>query len=707
MSFIRSKTALALASILVSLILSGCVYYNTFYNAKRAFNDAEKSRKSSQYSKTRVNTSQYNVAIEKSLKVVENYPNSKYFDDALYVLGVSYYYTEKYAKAERRFREILANYPKSKYVPESKVYLAKTRLKLLDESGAMDEFQAVFNSKTHREFKSEAAMALGTYHYDNKDYKLALPYFLAVRDSLGTNDEKKIAQRFLADSYFELYRFSDAQSAYLQILGMKPSNDDKYHALFQAASSAFRLMKIKQGIDYLTTLMDDQIYYDSLSVLKLKVAEGHEYNEDIDQAEDIYRDVGETATNKKYACEAYYKLGLIYQFDRDKLEEAKKYYDKAVDASRSSDYGQDALQRSSDIGKLATFARTAKIDSTSTQDVIDEAGETQYQLAELYWFSLNKPDTAMLEMQYVIDSFPNSNIAPKAMIALSQMYRDNNSDTTAADSILHLAYERYPHSDYAGQLIDLLGLKGTPADTGYAKVYLDKAENYVIADTLPDSARYYYQYVMDHYPDSKYYLQAKFSQIWLTENYLSPGDSSVVMAYTDFIDSFPQSPWADEARKRLSGTPRRPQHQQQDTTNASQGQQLAQNGDEGAVEGDSTQTGDSTTYVDPLKALYIGPNGDSIKDMPLQPIQTLDSFIYPTEAYRSGWEGDLYFQIFLDFSGEVVDHILKIRSNNDAINEEASKAVASMTFDPLRIPPELQGQWFVYRFRVILPEHLR
>jgi len=706
-NFIRSKTARIFGLVFVAIALSGCVYYNTFYNARKAFNDAEKSRKASQYSNARVNTSQYNVAIEKSLKVVESYPNSKYFDDALFVLGVSYYYTQKYSKAERRFREILANYPKSKYVPESEVYLAKTKLKLLDESGAMEQFQSVFNSKTRREFKSEAAMALGTYHFDNKDYKLALPYFLAVRDSLGNDEEKKVAQRFIADGEFNLYRFADAQSAYLQILGMKPDKDDKYHALFQAASSAFRLMKIRQGIDYLSTLMSDELYFDSLSVLKLKVAEGHEYNEDIDQAESIYRDVGETAVNKKYACEAFYKLGLIYQFDYDKLDEAKKYYDKAVEANRSSDFGKDALQRSSDIGKLATFARTSVVDSTATQDVIDQAGETQYQLAELYWFSLNKPDTAMIEMQYLIDSFPKAEIAPKAMIALSQMYKDNKGDSTTADSILHLDYQRYPHSDYAEQVIDLLGLKGTPADTGYAKVYLDKAEDYIIADTLPDSARYYYQYVVDHFPDSKYYLQARFSLIWLTENYQSPGDSSVVQAYTEFIDSFPGTQWADEARRRMSNAPRRPQEQQQQDTTG--GGELAQAGEEGdqTTAGGTAANADTTTYVDPLKAAYISPNGDTCILMPLQPIQTLDTFVYPTEAYRSKWEGDLYFQIFLDFSGEVVDHVLKIRSENEAINDEAEKAVASMTFDPLRLDSRMQGKWFVYIFKVRLPDFLR
>ncbi|NOY88732.1 MAG: hypothetical protein GXO93_04975, partial [FCB group bacterium] len=117
--------------IIISLAISfigGCVYYNTFYNARKNFNEAEKARKKSQYKNVRINVNSYKKAIEKSLKVIENYPNSKWYDDALYVLGVSYYYTKKYGSAERRFREILANYQDSKYADEAELYLAKTKL---------------------------------------------------------------------------------------------------------------------------------------------------------------------------------------------------------------------------------------------------------------------------------------------------------------------------------------------------------------------------------------------------------------------------------------------------------------------------------------------------------------------------------------------------------------------------------------------------
>ena len=116
---------------------------------------------------------------------------------------------------------------------------------------------------------------------------------------------------------------------------------------------------------------------------------------------------------------------------------------------------------------------------------------------------------------------------------------------------------------------------------------------------------------------------------------------------------------------------------------------------------------DTTLSRDPLLSVYIAPNGDSIYNCPIEPIEIREEFVYPVEAYSLLWEGDLYFQILLDFSGEVADFVLKIRSESEEINREASRAVESMVFDPLRIPQEQQGKYMVYKFQVRRPDHLR
>jgi hypothetical protein len=116
---------------------------------------------------------------------------------------------------------------------------------------------------------------------------------------------------------------------------------------------------------------------------------------------------------------------------------------------------------------------------------------------------------------------------------------------------------------------------------------------------------------------------------------------------------------------------------------------------------------DTTAYVDPLIAVYYDEIGERIRLLSNQPSEIRRVFEYPTEAYREAWTGYLYYHILLDFSGEVVDYDLKIKSNSEEINQEANQTVASMIFDIQRIPTELHGKWMVYKFYVKLPDQLR
>jgi len=689
------------------VLSSGCgVYFNTFFNAKKAFSMAERTRGNSPTGVGGQND--YRRAIEKCLIVTRDYPNSKYYDDALYILAVSYYHVGQYSNAEKRFRELLANHAESEYTRDVPVYLAKTKLALGDIEDAMLIFEDILEQDQDKTFKAEAAVALGEYYHENEEYDRSRPFLLAVRDSLGDDTQVRVAQIMIADGYFDEFNFQNALGAYLQVLGTDPDKDDRYHSLFQAANCSYRLQRIEDGFDYLAQLSEDDIYYDSLGILQLTVAEGYEYMDDLLQAEAMYDEVANTTTRKMWESEAYYRLGLIYQFDYDILDQAKEFYDKAATAYRGSDAGQDALQRSADIGKLEVFARNP-LDSGATQDIIDNAAYTQYLLSELFWFRLDKPDTAMFEMQYLVDSFPLSYIAPKALVALAHMYRDHKQEDHTADSLLKLAITEYPNSDYYPEAISALGLSGTVVDTGYAELYVRRAEEFLLNGEQTDSARANYQYVVDHYPDSKYNLSARFAVLWLTEKYHSPGDSSLIFGYQALADSFPGTMWASEAVKRLSDVP---------VAEAKGEDERDQ--EEFDQEEDPEEPGSDFTdyeYADPLIALYYH-EGDSLADIRLQPIEVIEPFEFPTEAVGSQqYDWQLYFQILIDYSGKVIDYSLKIPSGMPEIDERASITVGSMTFDAIEVSNRLvdaglsetgaEEYWFVYMYRVIMPEHLR
>lgn len=716
---VRTLILLTVFAISVGL-LSGCVYYNTFYNARKAFNEAERQRKDSK-TRGRGGEGQYRVAIDKSLKVIENYPNSSWYDDALYVLGVSYFHTGQPGNAERRFRELLANYPESKYVRDATLLLAQSKLQLGEEDDAMMLFEEIFGNKEYsRELKGQAAMALGNHYFGLGEWDRARSYHMAVRDSLGSSELQLEAQVAIADASYNAYRFKDALGSYLQVLGMNPSQATKYHALYKAAQCSYQMQRIDDGMAYLDRLLTDDLYFDSLGVLLLEVAHGYEMNEDMMLAEATYSDIVNRVEKTPLIAEAYYRLGLIAQYDYDDLKTAKEYYDKAVGANRSVEAGRLALQKSSDIGKLETYLSAVQLDSAATEDDINEAAETQYLLSELYWFQLNKPESAMVEMRYIVVAYPEADIAPQALIALAQMHREHTADTAAADSLLRLMLRTYPHSDDVPEALDLLGLRGTAADTGYAGRYIELAEDFLINKNNPDSAIFYYRYVADRFPDSKYWLQAQFGALYVQEQYALPGDSSLIFAYRDLIDSFPGTEWATLASQRLKQTPARARPAQSDDPLFAD-----KNGDlsEGEVDSLGVETAIedqlSGSYVDAQTSLYLRPNGDTVVLLNSKPVLVEEPFEFPSEAFNM--EQDfiiMYYQILLDFSGKVVEYVLKVPSPWDELNARVSRSVASMTFDAIEasriidrlgLPPDPSGQghWFLYKYQVDKPEHLR
>lgn len=704
----------------VGLVIScSSAYYNTFFNARQAFNQAESTRKES--GRGRIDAGSYQKAIEKSLKVLEYYPDSKWYDDALFVLGVSYYFTEQPAKADRRFRELLANYENSEYTKDATVYLARTKLQLGEEDDAMAIFEDIFGSDYSRENKTQAALSLGMYYYERQNRELSETYYKAVRDSLGNSDEKTEAQLAIALGQFEAFQFGDALGSYLQLLGMDPSTENKYIALHQAAICAFRLQRVTTGIDYLKQLSDDELYFDSIDALKLDIAEGYEMDGDIELAYDLYSDVANQEESPKRAAYANYRLGLINQFDYDDLTVAKRYYDLTIKNDRRSEIGQDALQRSTDIGKLLQFSEKLEFDSTATQQAVDDAAYTQFLLAELYWFSLDKPDSAIAEMKYMVDSFPGAYDTPNGMIALSQMYREYYADSSGADSILHTMLERYPHSDYVPEALQVLGLEGTEADTGYAEWYIHRAEDFLLDEENVDSALANYQVIVDRFPESKYYTKAIFNKIAVAEMYDNPGDSSIYYAYQEFVDSFPGTEYTVYASQKLSTGPTRFGRIPSDDDNLEEDKFAAN--DQDTLPGSEAATAGSTdnqgSYSNTLQSLYVSPDGDTIVLLDLTPVDIIEPFEFPESAISMKDNyAQLYFQVLLDFSGTVIEAELKTPSSYDEMNSRAERTVRSMTFNPadvstliatLDLPEESDGRghWFVYKYLINKPEFLR
>jgi len=503
---VPKKSLPILIAVFFTLTFSSCtcIYFNTFHNIRKNFNAAEDTRKKDGRDQARSGeVKQYTDAIAKASKVLERHPTSSWVDDALFIIGASYYYLGDFDKASRKFKELFANYPNSEYVPRSRLLMAKAKLQLKEEAEAVVLFEEIFEKEQDKSMKADAARALGEYYFETKDYASANNYFTSLTDSLGDENDKLRARLFVADGYYERYRFDKALENYNKGLDHSPDTLQYYRIMFRMAECDYFLNNISGGLEKLEKLAGDETYYDSLTPIRLKMAEGYEWDGDYTDAINVYDKVIVENPGSDAAAVAYYSLGLIYQYDFEELEKARGYYQKSLEEKRNSSVSEEATRRASKLALMEQYARTGEIDiEADSSGVLDQARldkltETQYLLGELFYFDLGKPDSALHAFQQVLERYPQSRYAPKALMSMAYIQRAEYADTAAAESLLRQVLTGYARYDEAEVVIGMLGLAGTTADTGYAAIVFSRAEKFLEQYQELDSSVYFLSLVAD------------------------------------------------------------------------------------------------------------------------------------------------------------------------------------------------------------------
>ena len=118
--------------LLLFLFFTNCAYYNTFYNAEKYFKEAEVIIDDTNKDNSEIPQQAKKLlsqSIEKSQKVLDKFPNSKYIDDSYFLIGKSSFIKGDYSYSEKYFRKLVNEFPNSTFLIESKLWISYTLLK--------------------------------------------------------------------------------------------------------------------------------------------------------------------------------------------------------------------------------------------------------------------------------------------------------------------------------------------------------------------------------------------------------------------------------------------------------------------------------------------------------------------------------------------------------------------------------------------------
>jgi TolA-binding protein len=304
----------------------GCAYFNTFFWARQKFNEAEKSQRddlrnqqsqqdNSQGSKgnqqprpvggaitqgrgnvvvSNVSSQQrilYEDAIKKAGKVLTLHPNSSWADDALWLIGKSYYNMGDFILADRKFKELVTNHPDSKFVDDSYFYMGLCQMSLGHNDQALSAFASIEKAPKKSPYLEDVIFAKAVMSMSNEDKADAIDLFTQYVEKYSNGDSAAQAMYDIGKCKEDGKDYFGAYQAYTKVRNYAPSKSLYFDASLAAASAALESDSITMGMKILETLGNDQKYFSRSGQIHLKSAEGYYLRGQVDKAIELYKDV--------------------------------------------------------------------------------------------------------------------------------------------------------------------------------------------------------------------------------------------------------------------------------------------------------------------------------------------------------------------------------------------------------------------------------
>lgn len=558
-------------------------YFNTYYNARKMFSEAETevlatiqaNREKGAKGQTVVFVmpstarQKFTTSIEKNSKLLSYYPTSKYVDDALLMIGKSYYYLEEDVKAERKFLELISQYPESGLVFETKLWYGKSLLRQERNTEGLQMLGTLYTDALEDgddDIAGRAALAVGEYYFAQNDFVNALKFFGESVAALGDGEENARTQFQIGICHSKLDETEEARKAFHAVGNFSPDYNTAFQASVYESRMLTRQEKFDPALEILFDRLDDSKFTEYFGTAHREVGNTYYAQGNIDEAVAQYRYVDTAYARTDDAARSMFALASLYEHTLFEFDSARTYYNKARVEFSGSEITPEAAIRSEIFGKyfilrrdLANYdtlimetihPRPVKIDSLALakQDSIHRADSLAHiarGISPLERLAQKQRDTAAIR--------PDSALAGAG----------GPSDSTArADSTLRIAPKPVLTKAMRDSLarMDTLAVLAAAAAkqkildslaTQVVRVKFELAGLMYLEMNRPDSALVYYADVVAGTKDSSLAARSYFTmaEIYGSQDSLSKAKTDSI--YRLIIAIAPKSSYAQEARKNI------------------------------------------------------------------------------------------------------------------------------------------------------------
>jgi outer membrane protein assembly factor BamD (BamD/ComL family) len=440
---------------LILCFLSGCAYYNTFYNAKVAYGNAMKAKENSANKKAPADL--LDKVIEKCGKVIKYHSKSRWVDDAIVLMGKAYLEKGEYDKALRKFEELSIYYPESPFIDEVQYLAGVTYFERGDYSLAVGAFRRVLELQESKQ-RDAAAYKIIECYYENEEYDNLLA---AGREFEQEYERSSYLPRILllmGSGYIAMDDYENATKVLEVARSRAKRREDKNDIEERYAVALIRTGNIDEGLGILKELSERTLVEERTATLTFEIVDAYLEEDNGEKAMKELDNFISLYSSGPNAAEAFYRKGLIYE-EQGSIDEAITAYENATKLNPRKEIGDAAAKRALVLHEIKSF-REQLANPDSTIDV----PKTHFLLAETYLFGKGNVDTALVEYGNVLEQFPQHEVAPKAALAIAWIHEYKRKDVVRAADMYERIIQDYPATRYAEVALEALTRLGKNVD---------------------------------------------------------------------------------------------------------------------------------------------------------------------------------------------------------------------------------------------------
>lgn len=372
--------------ILFVLILSGCgtsfksafrnfnAYYNTFYNARESYEaglskSENQARDYNPLQPIRIHreplgagASDFQNAIEKGADILRKHKESKWVDDALEIIGKSYFFRKEYFSAEQKFEELYITTESDLMKQRAVFWKGRVLLELeANNQGVqyLTEQLTLFEDAWKGNYDHQIQTVLAQLYVDRDDYVNALDLLDQSVRYLPKKDQRERGYFLVGQLNERLGNEEKAFDAFDKVGDHYTDYDLQFEALKKKAEVARRLGKTDEAYRVFNSMVRDDKNTEFIAELNYELARTEQERGNYKRAEELYLQVLRDRLQKPGQVTralVYNGLAELHRFHFNDFTMAAAYYDSAAAVKAPVDQLPDSFNASEFATSFGEYA---------------------------------------------------------------------------------------------------------------------------------------------------------------------------------------------------------------------------------------------------------------------------------------------------------------------------------------------------------------